>query len=220
MPIDEVSELNKKFAECFIGVKSQSGLITPYKCAGVRYSDNPLIPQFTGYIWANNTGWAPLTFNGIESIIPHPQYGLINHNDYVLLAHRHPFRQWKGGITRQVVTVGVMNQVLVDYLNQKSGDKFHPIYNIEDGKFLTSLYNPKYYSFKDALESITSGNRIASAISSHIALSVYPFNKEIALFYKDYWIGEVIDHETIKIKPNMIPLKSELEQLSVNVNVD
>lgn len=132
-----------------------------------------------------------------------PKMGMLNYKNYTILAERvhkksSPAR-YRKAIRPDVVLFSdisyrenmILNNSTPNFLNLYSSSTF-----IE---MASTLFNPKFYTYQEALDSVLNYERLAAAFSSSMAIAI-DFAKNRIVLYKYGWIIAQLNLKTKKWK--------------------
>lgn len=120
-----------------------------------------------------------IPFHKFEASLDFPKLGVINVPNNILYFGRIPYRQW----------LRCFHNSLVHISYPQSEDGL--ITDINRGDVLHSIFFPKYFSEKEALAQLVSGDRISCAIDDRFYLGVSKHFTFIYVGYKENIIGKL-----------------------------
>ena len=122
-----------------------------------------------------------------------PELGYINHKDHSLYVERTARRQWKKGLRHSCINVVPTDRRLLIALEEEGiicSSSF-------SDEAIGELYNPTYTSFKDAIELVVEGEKIARCISPHFAISSCYFLDKPVIMYRNNIVGIIEDNKVL-----------------------
>ena len=202
--VDIVRDLNARFGRVYIAKKSKGG----------NFKNEPL---FVDQFYTDDDGHIILRtvereegrhkdtkFNKDDYILDCPQVGMVSDGEKVFFLRRNPGRQWKGGYNNNVIRMSALSKR--EWREMSLKDCTHTSKNIID-----FVYNPKYMTLADGLESMGNGKMFGFPLSRKFAISLKDKVKFPVVYYKEWIVGWVQDG-VIHLTKNTHHLFEEISQ--------
>lgn len=200
--VDVVTDLNHYYSSTIIG-KKEGGKIIPSYVLEFR-GDNKTqeiiyIPKLPNVKKEKRVKFVPS-----EWILTFPKVGVFNVNDTVVYIERTIRRQWRKSFRGRLVNIYPLFEVEYDYIGRRN-------YDPESPDVLNNLYNPSYFSFKEAYDLVDSCEHLGAAFSDEFYLGRKIWSDEPVVGYKQHFVGTT-DGKTVFLKKESECLKDSLEQ--------
>lgn len=212
---DPVEELNHIFSSTYIRSKKDGHVMY---ISEFRYGETRNDILIKLYDYTTKTELPRIPFSNEDYDWSFPTLGNINEQTCAVCLSRVPLRQYKRSISssnirRDVVGAGAFEAIgkrIPSTGRQLTGDQ-----NLS----IVEAFNPKYFSFKEALELVTKGQRISAAFSRTLSVGVEPRIGVPALYYRTLLIGTA-DMGIIKLAKPAIHLREQIQLALPEVTIN
>jgi len=155
-----------------------------------------------------NSKIATVSIDDEDLILKFPSTGWFNFSDgFSLYINRLDKRQWRRTLCNS-------NVYISEHFSEERAYVRAP--SITDGKKLipyalySEIFNPKYFQWEEAVESLRSGERVAAAINNNILIGYKKIFRHPILFYNQHAVAEVVN-KSVKITEHNLALRESLD---------
>ena len=193
--INETSELTSQYSDTYVGLVQPDRTQVPFL---INYFTGPA----SGPTHATGAGPKETLTVPIERLdFRFPQLGMINGDNGLAwyVTRRPDSRQWKRGLRPRVLKAHTITPIPMI----PGGDGFFSYPSV------LFMYNPKYPSFREAVEQLQRGDGLSVGVSQDFWVGIHPTLRGLRIGYRMWTVGVVEEGN----KPRFFPSKAYLKEL-------
>lgn len=203
MPIDHARELERRFRNTFVGVKTDKHIV-PRRVENVRDGD---ASKTVRWVFSSSTVDTPIDPKEIEKSIQTlpTTFGMMAVSGALYYLYKLPYRQFKAGFHSDNVSMfSLQNQELRMMGKKTSG--------VESSGVLNFIFNPQYVPFNEGIHQIEKGKVIGFALNRKFGVGLARGFPRPCVFYKQFNLGALTENNTLILLPQHHHLLEELSQ--------
>jgi hypothetical protein len=205
--LETAHDLTVKYSKCFVKYKDSIIRVEEFTQDG---SESPIYIYYNTFKNKNLLSVPSILFNQEEYDFTLPKLGFINIKDSVVNVTRKHKRdsssRFKRALHLDTIAYKDLSYVEKSYMSLSYSD---PITKIVD-----DLFNPKFYTFEEAIESVLTLARLSTAITPSIAIKLNGITNTMDLVKNSWSIGSFnVDEGLFELNINIF--NEELSDLGI-----